>query len=186
MTSEELLKEIKEMRENNRSIRERNNQLLSHLEGYINKKKSEDYEKGLNDAWTVMARILFNDTCENNITEDDLLDMFPECVCDWNEIIHEYTPIQVLDIVAKYDQDQAKKKEEAKKELVMGDVVEVYRVEDNVLVDTGIYLGKTGHDYILLFDDCEYIQYMNIDSFILLKVGKHVDLKCITSYCKER
>lgn len=150
---------------------EKNNELLDAIFVEMRQdKSSEDYEKGLNDAWELAQKIC----CLPPIgyTCDELTGIFGPKHKLTTNIMKEHTYQQALAKVEEYE----KKKAEEEARPVRGDIVKVTDKRDSSC-NYGIYLGDDYYSYYILRRKSTGTSQYTKQFFTLEKTDQHVDLE---------
>lgn len=154
--------------DNVRTEFEKNNEILNEIVvGMRQEKSSEDYEKGLNDAWELARKIVSLSPQEGGYSCYDMRDIFGSA--SLRDISNEFTVQQAL---AKSQEYEKKKAEEAR--LTRGDIV---RFSIGSSVYNAIFLCEDQHEqcYWVLKENEEFPQRLSKKNFSLIKTGKHID-----------
>lgn len=181
MNKYELLEKVNDMRAQNK-IRiklieylaekeafQANNDILGEVADFLTQESSEDYNRGLNDAWE-LARKIVDTSDRGGYTIGVLNDIFGTASLDY--IASRFT---VQEALAKVEEYEKKKAEEAARP-VKGDVVKVVSKIDPDDIVYGVYLGFEIECYhVLKKDYCVPTAFPRL-YFTLEKTGQHVDL----------
>lgn len=89
-----------------------------------------------------------------------------------SQMVKTHTYQEALAKVREYDQ---KKKEEAER-LVVGDVVDVFSLQNTVLIRSGLFTGEDDKTYSVLIDGTNLYHYYKCNTTIV-KTGKHFDIQ---------
>ncbi len=160
MEKDRVLAEIREAIELNRTVKQKNNDALSHAEYLL--KKEDEYNRGLNDAWELAKKITLT-VGDGGIGENKLKELFDyssiKRASYW--IFKEFTPQEALAKLEAYEKEQ---------EIKVGDIV----FNDSTMEEGVVTYIKDGEVFMLYNDgSCG-----NTDG-TLTKTGKHIDISAL-------
>lgn len=168
-TNEQLIKEIDEISELNREARRRSNEVLSRVRGKLehsDKKISDEYERGLEDAWE-LAKLFAIDDDKGGLHSKDINNIYG---LHWWEVFKEYT---AHDAMSAY-KDWLKEKEEEAKKPKTGDVIEV--IDDvGSYSEKGVFMSE-GMDGFTYISKNGLVCVAKKANFSFRKTGEHVDI----------
>lgn len=182
--NEKIIKDIEEMLMENRTLRSistsnlyndnsrHNNDVLARAKQVIIK-ATDNYEKGLDDAWE-LVRKLYLLPHEGGMEPKDLINIFGPA---WSLALLLRND-SVGDVLEKVKAYEKKKEEEAAKPKI-GDVVEVRYCDpkiDYYFIAKGVYIKETDttHNVLTNKGDVYVITKDNVES--VTKTGEHVDI----------
>ena len=166
MNNEQLIKQVDELIGMHRQLKTDGNDILSKVRSVLTKKSSDDYERGLNDAWELARKI------------GGSVDLGGYNCAQMYEIFNSSNTCTIFDkyscqeALAKVQEYEKKKAEEAK--LKPGDYV-TYSVGDEI--HTAILLDECDDHYWVLSEKYTCPQRLWNMDFQLNKTGKHVNLE---------
>lgn len=167
MNNEQLIKQVDELIGMHRQLKTDGNAILSNVRSVLSKKSSDDYERGLNDAWELARKIGGN------------IDFGGYTCAQMYEIFDSTNSCTIFD---KYSCQEAlaKLEEYAKKKAAMpviGDVVKVVDNADEYNTYYGVYLGVYNERHYIMERDCCAPTCFSIAHYTLKKMGQHIDLE---------
>lgn len=168
MNNEKLVKQIDEFMALNRQCRQDGNDLLNKVRGVLTKSNSDEYERGLNDAWE-LARKICDEIINGGYTSTELRNIFGSA--STSNVFH-YTYQEAL---AKVEEYEKKKTGEAIKP-VRGDVVKV-TAKDNTHGYNGVYLGQNEHYIYILVDTRLLPVALYVFDYDIEKTGERVSFE---------
>lgn len=167
MNKEQLIKQIDEFMELNRQCRQDGNDILNRVRGVLTKKNSDDYEKGLNDAWE-LAQIIGGTSHPGFYDIDELNDIF-----GWDDTADIFDHFSYAEALAKV-QEYEKKKEEEMNKLTPGDVVEVHNMTYGDC--KAIFVKYEDDDIILFRRKGGSFRLIGKNNWDIVKTDKHIDI----------
>lgn len=187
MTNEELRDQINKAIRLHKEADRVVNTALNNAQGQMNRVEREAYDRGLNDCWEMIGKIIFSG--EGTYTMPDINDIFGpvpnyyDAYATFSHILDMNTPQQALAKVRAWEEKKAeeerKKQEEAEK-IQIGDVVEVYDITgaNRELVTKGICLACGRYDFVVLHEGPLGFEESSFDvkMFTAIKTGKHLDI----------
>lgn len=175
LTKEQLIKDIEKCIRYNKAARQaevvelckdatrKSNDVLAKARNYI--KSTDEYERGLNDAWEFMMTL-------TNTSYEERYNIFG---CEMiSTILENYTVSKAIKLYNEYLEEQKKKEEEAAKP-VLGDVVEVISNRDG-FVEKGIFLSECFDTITYIIADGGVVKASS-NHFKFIKTGEHVDIQ---------
>lgn len=184
MSNEKILKDIEELIMTNRVVRQsvsatelekdafrKNNDVLARVRTIIknfDNEKSEDYEKGLNDAWELAERICGTEHPEMFDCVEVAIIFDTESSY---EVFDKYTYQQAIEKIEEYEKQKA---EEAAKP-VRGDIVRYKSKHDPDFIGTGIYIYEDSFDHTVWNMDVGYVLLKHIYEWTFEKTGKRLN-----------
>lgn len=174
MMNKKLIKEVQDAIDFSGYTKEYYRSLLQKCLVDSGEDRLEEYNRGAEDAWE-LARKIWTTSSKGSYSYNKLSEIF-NLMCPEN-IMNKYSAKEALEKVQAYE----KKKEEAKKEIKVGDVVEYNpKVFNHSHINTGIFVGENS-DYIWVItsehDKYKVPQQIPKASYIIKKTGKHFDIQ---------
>lgn len=167
MEKDRVLEEIREAIELNRTVKQKNNDALSHAEYLL--KREDEYNRGLNDAWELAKKIVLTEG-DGGIGETKLKELFDyssiKRASYW--IFKEYAPQEALAKLEAYE----KSKKEVEEKFKVGDIV---TFEDGT---KGMVMDIDAVDNFAIFTDNGCIEAW-IGQERVTKTGKHIDISAL-------
>ena len=165
MNNEQLIKQIDELIGIHRQLKTDGNDILSKVRSVLTTKSSDDYKKGLNDAWE-LAQKIGGVNHPDYYGGEELRDIFGSVNC--THVFNHYSYSKALAKVQEYEK---KKAEESK--LVPGDVVEFESMCYGLI--KGIFIKYENNDSkILTRQGAVTLSGNNV--WKITKTGDHVDI----------
>lgn len=167
MNNEKLIEQIDELIGMHRQLKTDGNDILSKVRCTLIKKSSDEYEKGLNDAWK-LARKIGGDTDFDGYNCTQLYEIFNSA--NSCTIFDKYSCQEALAKLEKYE----KKKAEEESKLVPGDVVIVNSIRYGDI--KGIFIKYEDDEPIILTRRGGSMRLVGKNVWNIDKTGEHVDI----------
>ena len=164
MEKDRVLAEIREAIELNRTVKQKNNDALSHAEYLL--KREDEYNRGLNDAWELAKKIVLSES-DGGMSVKDFYSIFDKTMGD-EDVLKKFTPQEALAKLESYEQ--------SKKEIKVGDVV----FNDDTM-ETGVVTLYENGDAFMLYNDGSCGKARGN----LTKTGKHIDISALLEEIEE-
>lgn len=166
MNKEEAIKKCREAIEFNKTVRDKNNNVLSHAIGLLEKNDGE-YERGLNDGWGLAKKVVYMST-------DDRFHAFG-CKSPALTLEH-HSGLDARKLYNEYMEEKKKKEEEAAKPK-LGDVVHIFGLNGTFIAD-GVLIGMTCDKYYILRKSRGPVpEAWDIESYEFEKTGEYIDIQ---------
>ena len=148
----------------------RNNAVLEEALDAI-KKFEKEYERGMNDIWEAMRKLIKHES-EGGYSIEYTLEIVGHHNRSAESVINRLSPEEVLNRIAEFD----KKKEEEAAKPKLGDVVEIHYVFNGV-IERGIFLSGGPDGFRYLATDGGLVCAAYRDDIGCKKTGEHIDIQ---------
>lgn len=167
MNNDKLIEQVDELIGMHRQLKTDGNDILSKVRCALIKKSSDDYEKGLNDAWELAKKIGGVDHPDSWYC-DELYEIFgtnSSCA-----VFDKYSCQEALDKSEEYE----KKKAEEEAKLVPGDIVIFNSIRYGDI--KGIFIKYEDDEPIILTRKGGSMRLIGKSVWNINKTGEHIDI----------
>ena len=138
------------------------------------KTSEKEYERGMNDIWEAMRKLIKHES-EGGYSIEDTLKIVGHHNRSAESVINRLSPEEVLNRIAEFD----KKKEEEAAKPKLGDVVEVVDINRIGQKSTtkGIYIKETDETHNIIVNGGNVYLFDKDSVVSIKKTGEHVDIQ---------